>query len=164
MFWMLWYMLQIVLIVKWFRSKDSTTLFDKENIFVYYDCVDPEYIQILREMYVSKCRKLLSVWKWFYFSRLDSFITILSCLLSEIIRSNTEKPDFMTTESNHCEHLYCDIQMWEIQAVLLIDLVNCDLCHQVVIIVPTIKNHVNIYTSWNWLKIITGSNLKIIYL
>ena len=140
---MLWYMLQIVLIVKWFRSKDSTTLFDKKNRLVYYDCVDPEYIQILREMYVSKCRKLL-----------DSFITILSCLLSEIIRSNTEKPDFMTTESNHCEHLYCDIQMWEIQAVVLIDLVNWDLCHQVVIIVPTIKNHVNIYTSWNWLKII----------
>ena len=124
---LLWYMLQIVLIVKWFWSKDSTTLFDKKNRLVYYDCVDPEYIQILREMYVSKCRKLLSLWKWFYFSRLDSFITILSCLLSEIIRSNT---------------------------VVLIDLVNCDLCHQVVIIVPTIKNHVNIYTSWNWLKII----------
>ena len=124
---LLWYMLQIVLIVKWFRSKDSITLFDKKNRLVYYDCVDPEYIQILREMYVSKCRKLLSLWKWFYFSRLDSFITILSCLLSEIIRSNT---------------------------VVLIDLVNCDLCHQVVIIVPTIKNHVNVYTSWNWLKII----------
>ena len=47
---------------------------------------------------------------------MDSFISILIFLFFEIIRRNNEKPDFMTTESNHCEHLYRDIQIWEIQA------------------------------------------------
>ena len=74
-----------------------------------------EYIQIWRNMYISNCQKLLLLWKWFYSSRLDSFVTIIRWLLSEIIRNKHGKLDFVTTESNHCEHFYCTSLIGNVQ-------------------------------------------------
>ena len=46
--------------------------------------------------------RLLSLWDWFYTSRLDGFVSILSWPL-------------MTTKSNHCQHLNCAIQIGNVE-------------------------------------------------